>query len=108
MAEMTAREIGDVALRIDAVLQLLDAEVLVRELRRRGFFVSQNDKELTAEELPTLLPFSIDTIRELTQRKEIPHIRYGHRTVRYPLREISEWIEKRRQAGYQRPKFKRR
>ena len=49
---------------------------------------------LTASELESWVPWTLNTIRCKTSRREIPHSKCGH-TVLYDWERISAWIEDR-------------
>lgn len=53
---------------------------------------------LTAEEAATYLKISVSAVRHWTSSGYIPHVRIG-RNVRYNIRAIEKWIEKRSFAG---------
>jgi excisionase family DNA binding protein len=51
---------------------------------------------LKAEEAARFLGVDVSTIRHMTCRGELTHIKTGKRTVGYQLRDLIEWLEARR------------
>ncbi len=49
---------------------------------------------LTYSEVSRLLNIKIGTLYSLVSKRQIPHIRLGHRTVRFSKSEILRWIER--------------
>lgn len=51
---------------------------------------------LTPEDVCGMLCISHFTLQKMVQRRAIPHLKIGHRTVRFDKKEIKAWIEKKR------------
>ena len=50
---------------------------------------------LTAEEAARFLGLAEPTIRDMTYRHQIPHVKIGTRGVRYRLLDLIDWQERR-------------
>lgn len=50
---------------------------------------------LRAEEVAVRLRLSKAWVYELVKRREIPHVKFGNRAVRFPEEEIERWLASR-------------
>ena len=50
---------------------------------------------LTYQEAADVMGVKIQTLYTLVRRKQVPHVRLGRRLVRFPRRELEEWIRSR-------------
>lgn len=51
---------------------------------------------LTYQEVSKLLNIKLGTLYGLVSKRQIPHIRLGHRTVRFSRDEIKNWVVQNR------------
>lgn len=52
-------------------------------------------KLLTIDQLVEFLNCSKSNVYQLVYRREIPHVKIGHRTLRFNPEEIKEWLQEK-------------